>query len=423
MTNILYFFILGQNPTLSISEIYSRLNADFNVDTNTDIHRLSEEVLILERKEKLNCQNLQEKLGGTIKIGEIISRINTNIITNNTNITREISKSLAKIRKESKKVYFGFSLYRLDNKFKIKGLRFKIKNFALEIKKELKEKGISSRWVESKERILSSVVVQKNKLLTSGAEFCFLVSKEKKYLGRTLTCQEFEEYEFRDFGRPSRKIEKGMIPPKLAKIMINLARVKEEATILDPFCGSGTILQEAILMGYKNVIGTDLNEGAVKNSQENIKWLLKNFQAISNVQIFKTDVRNLSQKIPRNSIEAIITEPYLGPIRIEKEQTEKRIENLIKELNNLYLMAFKEFKKVLKKNSRIVIIFPVFRINQKLYFLPILAQIKKSGWQIIDPIPKNLRENPVIKLTERDSVIYSRPGQKILREIFIFKYA
>jgi len=393
------------------------------VDTNTDIHRLSEEVLILERKEKLNCQNLQEKLGGTIKIGEIISRINTNIITNNTNITREISKSLAKIRKESKKVYFGFSLYRLDNKFKIKGLRFKIKNFALEIKKELKEKGISSRWVESKERILSSVVVQKNKLLTSGAEFCFLVSKEKKYLGRTLTCQEFEEYEFRDFGRPSRKIEKGMIPPKLAKIMINLARVKEEATILDPFCGSGTILQEAILMGYKNVIGTDLNEGAVKNSQENIKWLLKNFQAISNVQIFKTDVRNLSQKIPRNSIEAIITEPYLGPIRIEKEQTEKRIENLIKELNNLYLMAFKEFKKVLKKNSRIVIIFPVFRINQKLYFLPILAQIKKSGWQIIDPIPKNLRENPVIKLTERDSVIYSRPGQKILREIFIFKYA
>jgi len=437
-----YFFVLGHNPTLSVAEIISVLSS---WKLKFHIHKLSEEFLILEIKKELDFKRLQEKLGGTIKIGKVILQINANLNINNTKLVHEIFDLLLKISKKSRNVFFGFSLYNSVDRFRIENLWSKIKNLALTIKKELKEKNISSRWVTSKEKKLSSVIVQKNKLLTQGAEFCFFITRgvnanqnksihinlgnnyqKSTYIGITLSCQKFEEYSQRDYGRPRRKIEEGMIPPKLAKIMINLSQAQEKMTILDPFCGSGTILQEALLMGYRNIIGTDISQEAVKNTKDNLKWLAKNFQlSISsfqtnfNIQIFQADVKNISQKIPNNSVDVIVTEPYLGPIKISNFQSS--IFNLIKDLDKLYLTAFCGFKKVLKENGRIVIVFPVFKIKRKLHFLPILDQLKKSGWQIINPIPSELKNNPIIKITNRNSIIYSRPDQKVLREIFVFK--
>jgi len=461
-----YFFILGRNPTLSVAEILSLINTNL-ITNNTNIREIcgkfvkireiSEEVLILETKEKLDCQKLQARLGGTIKIGQILTLINADL----TQIGADL---FLKELSVNSKVYFGFSLYNLEKGINLKSLKLQIKKLALEIKKKLKEKNIFSRWVESKERILSSVIVQKNKLLTQGAEFCFFLGtqmnadkntdqygsisenlctnqRESAYVGKTLTCQKFEEYERMDFGRPARKIEEGMMPPKLAKIMINLAQAPENGVILDPFCGSGTIVQEAVLNGYKNIVGTDINQEAVHDTELNLGWLTTRFkkpattetqndsetqrtsvsqrlQENINISLFQSDVRNLSQEIPQNSIDAIITEPYLGPIKISNIKYQKS--KITSELSNLYLAAFREFKKVLKKNGRVVIIFPVFKIDKKLYFLPILDQIQKSGWQIFNPIPENLRNNAIIKITNRGSIIYSRPDQKVLREIFIF---
>lgn len=430
---MLYYFILGRNPTLSIAEIA-------NLRELGDKHQwstccLSDEVLILKTKEKIDHQKLQRKLGGIIKIGYIIAQTGIDLTEINPDLfLNELPTS--------GKIFFGFSLYKLNQKLKIVCLPVrqgnwklsvkggsvsgkKIKELALKIKKELKEKGLSSRWVESKEEALSSVIVQKNKLLTSGAEFVFLISEKGFYLGKTLSCQQFEEYEFYDFTRPKRKIEEGMLPPKLVKIMINLAQVSERGIILDPFCGSGTILQEAVLMGYQNLIGTDISQEAIKNTQENIEWLLKSSKLKiqspkPQVKIQSLDVRNLSEKIPLNSVDAIVTEPYLGPLKIRNLKSE--IRKIIERLNNLYLGAFSEFKKILKKEGKIVIIFPLFRINGKLHFLPILEDLKKSGWQIINPIPPELQKSPVIKNTPRGSIIYSRPDQFVLREIFVFHY-
>jgi tRNA G10 N-methylase Trm11 len=340
----------------------------------------------------------------------------------------------------------------------------------MEIKNQLKKKGISSRWVISKEKILSSVIVLKNKLLAEGVEFCFLLGtqthaeadadtrrnsqrqsalslRSSAYVGKTESCQQFEEYGQRDFGRPARNIEEGMLPPKLAKIMINLTQLPAQGTMLDPFCGSGTIIQEAMLMGYKNVIGCDISEGAVEATKANLNWFIKKLATAEtrndsesqrnseiqnlqeNISVYQSDVRNLSQKISLNSIDAIVTEPYLGPVKILNLKSQ--ISNLVSELSDLYLKAFSEFKKILKSTGKIVIIFPVFsarggsafggKTNPQLHFLPILDELKKFGWQIVNPIPPELRKNPTIKITARNSIIYSRPNQQVLREIFILE--
>ena len=396
-----YFLILGRNPTLSIAEIAAQVaNQQFRIT------KVSPEILILESDTEIDAKIWQKKLGGVIKIGKIaIEDDKFNVDT--------IVQLLPKI---FSKIYFGFSIYQIKPGLNMRGLKTQIKNLAMDVKKELKKLNIASRWVVSKEDKLSSVVLQKNKLLEKGKEFIFLINGDKLLLGETLTCQAFEEYSFYDYARPQRPIEQGMLPPKLAKIMINLSQAPLNGKILDPFCGSGTILQEAARLGLPDIIGTDISAAAIDNTKLNLKWLAENYQLPNTkYQIFQSDVREVSKKIAPYSIDAIVTEPYLGPLTIRNLKLE--IENLSK----LYLSAFQEFKKILKPEGRIVIIFPVFKIGTEQHFLPILDEIKKIGWQIINPIPENLRNHPTIKLTSRQSIIYSRPDQKVLREIFIFK--
>ena len=60
--------------------------------------------------------------------------------------------------------------------------------------------------------------------------------------------------------KPYRDMRRGMLPPKLARSLVNLAigaKSPSDMTILDPFCGTGTVLMEAMLLGT-HVVGTDL---------------------------------------------------------------------------------------------------------------------------------------------------------------------
>ncbi|MBN1575737.1 MAG: hypothetical protein JW913_04245 [Chitinispirillaceae bacterium] len=56
---------------------------------------------------------------------------------------------------------------------------------------------------------------------------------------------------------------KGKFYPQLAKALFNIGEAKLGGTVLDPFCGSGTVLLEAVLNGMHGY-GLDLNPLAVK---------------------------------------------------------------------------------------------------------------------------------------------------------------
>jgi tRNA G10 N-methylase Trm11 len=411
-----YFLILGNNPALSIAEILNRLNLK-----KEDVIYVSPQAMVIDFKTEIDVKRIQEILGGTIKIGKIIKEVKLNqaeLLINE--IAQLISSQLGKI-------YFGFSFYNLSNNDLITQHKRKYsklqKEAALGVKNKLKNKGDSSRWVSSDDNlVLSSVIVEQNKLLDNGVEMVFLVTGENDALmGQTMVCQDFKQYSWFDFGRPDRIIEKGMLPPKIAKIMINLAAsggLNKKSALLDPFCGAGTILSQAFLMGYKNIIGTDKNRESVSSSKNNLQWLAeKTKNNLDRIIVFSADVRDLAKKIQPESIDAIITEPYLGPMNFKNNESEA----MVKELSQLYLAAFRNFKKILKKNGRVVIIFPIFKINDRFSFLPILEELKKN-WTVEEIFPAGWRdENPITKITERGSIIYSREDQRVWREIFIFK--
>jgi len=387
-----YFFALGNNPTLSVAELSAVLRFKNMI--------LSKNILIADTDE-ISATELIKRFGGTIKIGEVIEE--------NTDRNKLLESILKIITPATEGKYkFGISYYG-DKKFNDKPI-------GMEIKKFLKEQGISCRWVISKEKVLSSVVVEQNKLTSKGDEIVLIENGKNIFIGKTLAVQPFKELSFRDYGRPGRDDESGMLPPKLAQIMLNLTKTRDSiqnVTLLDPFCGSGTVLTEAILVGYQNLIGSDLSAKAIADTETNIEWIKGTYRfTIPPYELINESATSISKKIKSNSIDAIVTEPFLGPQRGHLD-----IRKVTQDLESLYNQALQEFKKILKKDGVIVMLWPVFMTGRQPQ--PINPNI--SDFKIINPIPGILMNNRIINLTDRETIIYGREGQRIWREIVILK--
>jgi tRNA G10 N-methylase Trm11 len=389
-----YYFILGKNPILSRAEVLAVLEFEgFKVRGS----ELKGKIFLIETPKELDVERLNSRLGGTVKIGKVLDSVKS--------LDEFEDKFFELVKFGSGKVFFGFSLYSLSTAINPKNFQKRLNAIAMNIKSRLKaEKDISSRYVVSKEPELSSVIVAKNKLLKNGAEICFFFTNEEIIFGQTFAVQEFEEFGARDFSRPGRDDVSGMLPPKLARMMINLAQVNSDATILDPFCGSGTILQEALVLGYKNLTGTDNSDRAVRDSLNNLEWLSRKSKVESlKAKVMKLDVKDLSLKFKADSIDAIITEPFLGP-PVRGNENQAQVEKTIETLESLYLTAFVQFVKVLVKGGKVVMVFPIYNLRNTQAKVDILSQIEKLGF---------------VKLN-KEELVYFREKQFVRREIAIF---
>lgn len=394
------FFRLGINPSLSLAEIRSYL--DFAAVKYT-IEAVSMEVAILEIENISHPENLIKELGGTVKIGEVFSEIDRS------KVKKEISFVVkAELEKFEGKKFFGFSVVGQQKDFKGVG---DLNRFGLEIKNELES---SSRLVTSKEIELSSVIVQKEKLLRRGGDFNIIYIGDDIYLGKTLAVQEFEQYGFRDFERPGFDPKSGMLPPKLAKMMVNLAQAKKDATILDPFCGSGTMVVELLLKGYASVIGSDNSPRAIEDSKKNLDWFAEKFHMnVAQVRVFESDARQLPEQIAPGSIGAIVTEPYLGPA-LRGGETRERIFVIKRELEDLYRSSLAILSQLLAKGAKLVIVVPVFAHQNELIYLDILDDLTKNGLKLETEF-ENIENEEF-----RYPLVYRRSGQKLYREILVF---
>lgn len=390
-----YFFVLGTNAALSVAELAAVLGLK-------NSRLLAADFLLWETDLNINLERLMSLLGGTIKIGLIKKELSWS----GEDKLEPVIQDLISVKRASLgegKFSFGFSDY---GKY-----QFKKNPLGLNLKKHLQAEGISTRFVTSREKTLSSVVVEQNKLLRRGSEFVLIKDGEKVFIGETLAVQPFKDLSRRDYGRPARDDKSGMLPPKLAQIMINLAQIENmDAPIVDPFCGSGTILSEAMLAGYKNLFGSDLSPKAVDDTYKNISWIkeLYKLEGVKNKLVVK-NVVNLSKFIKADYAEAVITEPFLGP-----QRGQINFQSVIADLENLYTEAIRQFRIILKPGGRVVMIWPLFYGHK-----PIKPEY--VGFKIINMIPDELANSEFIKKNQRPTIIYGRPGQKVYREIVVLE--
>ena len=383
-----YLFMLGQSSGLAQEELKAVLSS------KNDQIELFGPNFVLASSDK-SALDLIKLLGGTIKISRYIQSIN-----NLNNLDANLWYSfLEKNLKLDNKNYFGFSLYN-DNNANYNTIR----KTAFELKKILKSNKYKARLVTGQSSVLSSVIVSKNKLV--GSELVVIKHQDKYLLAITEAVQDFVAYGFRDMKRPNRDDKSGMLPPKVAQMLVNLAGDNRSKNILDPFCGSGTVLQEAMLLGYKKIYGSDISSKAIKETEENINWLNKNFKLKVDVEIIKSDIANIDRHFEKNSVDIIITEPFMGDARlISRYNKIGDLNNTREELQALYRLSFEKFKKLLNINGLIVFVFPIFHI----------------AGQDIYTLDKEIISQLGFKYTLDKDIIYSRPDQKVKRQITVWK--
>lgn len=383
-----YFFIFGNHPRIAAAELAAVLGMQDFLFEKT--------YAIIESQAELDCARLQERLGGVVKCGVVLKN------TSRASFFDDAYQYIRGSAEDGEKFFFGISAY---------GISLPVYELGLSLKKRFKEDGVGSRFVVSRNAALSSVVVKTNKLLTDrGVEFVVMQTREKLMLGTTRAVQPFAEFSARDYGRPARDARSGMLPPKLARMMINLARVPSGATILDPFCGSGTILQEALLMGYTRVIGSDVSDQTIAGARYNLAWLSSIQPCISpdTARLITAPVRSLHAVLQPHSVDAIVTEPYLGPPEIGRA-SERGARRVISELEQLYESALTTFQRILKPRGRVVVIFPI--IHEQRVSLP----SRFSSFHFA-PDPAF---GPFYDDKARGSFVYQRLDQTVRREVFV----
>jgi tRNA G10 N-methylase Trm11 len=270
---------------------------------------------------------------------------------------------------------------------------------------------------------LSHVEVLKKNLVENRAEILFCVGKEQTVVATTVAVHNPFEFQKRDVGKPvQRRIF--AIPPRLARIMVNLAACTEGKVFLDPFCGVGTVLQEALLSKAK-VIGVDINRWCVEAAERNLEWL-KDEYSLENVEfrVLQGDVYKLSQKIGWEQVDCIATEPDLGPA-LRQVPTTSYAMRMIEKLEPLYHGLLEEAYKVLKKDGRLVLVSPYIKTrSEKPVTMGIERKALELGFERVYPFKRELfAEDAAIPeyLVALASFVDAEERHKVGREIHVFQ--
>jgi tRNA G10 N-methylase Trm11 len=367
-----YVFISGKNWSLSLAELVSYFKTR---QIDFEIEYFSREFFVIAFKLSLNNSIITD-LGGTTKIAEVKKTFSTQIVKDafgkkskqaQGQIFELLSSSgIAKdITFSSGKLFFGISVYCTNNY--LQSALGSIQRFVgSSIKEDLVKLGKKAQFMgfkDKKQYRLSNVEVIKKELVENKAEILFCIGKNETWVGSTVLIHNPFDFQKRDVYKPNQRAIFAM-PPRLAKIMVNLAGCKEEKTLLDPFCGVGTILQEAMLEGA-SVIGIDVNFWCVKAAEENLEWLTREYELKEgNFRILQGDVGKLAEKVGLNSVDCIVSEPDLGP-PLKQFPTEPYAKKIIKKLEPLFSDFIKQAYEALKKDGRLVLVTPYIRTRSR----------------------------------------------------------
>ncbi len=358
-----YMFILGRDSELSLLELVSYFR-NKNISYKLVWH--SGEVAVFSLPE-LDFKKLVMKLGGTVKIGRVM-------------------EGFSSLYFDSNRVRYAISPYGKSNLSEFKKL----------LKSHFKEQYVRAFCKKPKQGIvLTPSDVIHHDLIDNGFEF--LVADN--FFAVTIAVFDPSVHELRDKNRPENDYLRS-VSIRLAKILINLSQPKH--SLLDPFCGYGTVLQEALLLDLE-VFGVDSDAKAVVASKKNLIWLQSNYKLGSKWHVFCNDARNASKII--TSIDSVATEPYLGPF-LKKLPSKEQALDTVEELKLLYSSVLKDLRKIVK--CKVAIVVPRFRTRANdIVSLPFEDISKNAGFK---PVHFSEVKLPVLYLTG-----------KIEREIWVLE--
>ncbi len=393
---------LGHQPKLSLAELAVTL-ADFKF-----LRMVGPSIALFETSTELN-QKLLNTLGGTILFAQAVGEGSS-------------------VRSEDVPALFASCVATVKGKvtFSIRGhgmLPDRIRSLYRETKDALKRAGKPSRYIGTEHMPAASVLLHETEINDGkqGAELVILKEKDFFWVGQTKGVQNPNWYTKRDIGKPARDTRVGLLPPKLAQIMLNFGawmvtskgKKLKDITVLDPFCGSGVIPMEAMLRGWA-VLCSDASQKAITATESNIEWLRKGWK------ILKKDVDSSIEKHDalkpftfKTLPDMVVSETMLGE-NLTKMPTAREVTTLKNECDKLEIDFLKNAAATLP-GVPLAIMWPVWLLKTGPVYLEKVAKTAHDlGYRIVMPAA-------VTPDTPRGTLIYKRPEQFVGREIVLLQ--
>lgn len=401
----MYIALLGRQPELSIAELERVF---------TDTRWFSSSAALFESTQTPDIQ----RLGGTQKLGRVVATVQSTKWS-------EIEKKLIIHYKKAwaaheGKITLGLSVYGTGNSPSIRELQ----KTGLILKSSLKKRGVSLRLIPNKEIALSTATSHHNKLglAANKVELLIVKGKSTTIIAESLGAQNITALAARDQGRPRRDAFVGMLPPKLAQILINLAAGsaeteptlhKDSLTILDPFCGTGVLLQEASLLHY-GAYGSDLSEKMIQYTEDNLAWLEENYRTAPGARVHQGDAMDTQWDFSTPTV--VAAETYLGQ-PFSAPPSPAKLTEVQGNCNHIIGSFLKNLAAQIPSGTPIALAVPAWRSkdlspygNPMFTHLPLIQNIEDYGFSWV----------PFENVTP-EQLLYFRPEQVVAREILVLR--
>lgn len=384
----MYIAILGRQPALGIAEL-ERLF--------TDVRWFSKDTAVFD------ATNFSiERVGGSQKAGRIIAAIpHADWKKVSFKLVSLYSKKWADIEN---KITLGISAYGFDVTPR------DVQKTGLVLKSKLKNNDVSLRLIPNQDAFLNSASSHHNKLGLSENKVELLVIKGadgSAIIAESVGAQNITALAARDQGRPKRDAFVGMLPPKLAQIMINLAAgpsTDKQQRLLDPFCGTGVLLQEAALLGY-DVYGSDLSEKMIRYSRDNLNWLADTYSIKFDWYLHEGDAVDTKWQQP---IDIVAAETYLGQ-PFSAPPSKEKLTEVRGNCNHIISGFLKNLASQLPSGTPLCLAVPAWRDTTGSFtHLPLINKLGDLGYKQIE-----------LKTVSNNQLIYFREDQVVARELLL----
>lgn len=335
------------------------------------------------------------------------------------------------------KITFGISAYGFDAPSR------DIQKTGIAVKQRLKRRGVSLRLLPNPTAALNTAASHHNKLGLSPNKTELLVARSRGgriVIAESIGAQNISAYAARDQERPRRDAFTGMLPPKLAQIMINLAltqpvrrpaslfssglagpdlqetaqenarivgsdsTIEAPLRILDPFCGTGVILQEAALLGY-SVYGTDISEKMIRYSRDNLNWLQQTHRIRVDWHLEMADAIEARWQTP---VDAVVAETYLGQ-PFNAPPSPEKLQQVVGICELIISRFLQNLGPQIKPGTPLCLAVPAWRdAAGRLTRLPLTGKLSQLGYSQHD-----------FKNVKPADLIYFREDQIVARELLI----
>jgi len=386
----MYISVLGRQPLLGLAEL-ERVFGGQNVKSPAKL-------IALINTESFDIQ----QIGGSLKAGKVVLETPTSdwhILSQ-----KIIQYYINELSSSEGKVTLGLSAYGFNI-----GPR-DVQKIGIILKQKLKSSGVSIRIIPNQDTSLSTATSHHNKLGLSGNKIELLIAKTDTggaIVAESTGAQNITAYAKRDQQRPKRDAFVGMLPPKLAQIMINLAMSQVSSKglrVLDPFCGTGVILQESALKGYK-VYGTDLVEKMVDFSRQNLKWLSETHRVDVDAELSVGDAMTTHWNAP---IDAVVSETYLGQ-PFSAPPSPSKLEEVKKNCNHIITEFLSNLESQIDPGTPVCIAVPAWlSTNGDFTHLPFIEKVGQLGF----------RRHEFTNVSQ-NNLLYYREDQVVARELLV----